>query len=180
MRLPSALVLVPALLVAPALRAQEREPQLNLAREAPQASRWYGWQLIASDLAAISLISAAAKIGDGPAPVVLGSLGVATFLLVPPLLHLAHGSAHDAGVSFAIRTAPALLGLAAGVLVARNQDCAEGCSALVLPIVGLAGSAVGMVVDWAALSTEPAPQISVAPVPGPGARGAGLGLAFRF
>src|SRR5712691_5762431 len=78
MRLPGALVLVPALLVAPALRVQEREPQLNLGREAPQASRWYGWQLIASDLAAISLIAAAAKIGDGPAPVVLGSLGVAT------------------------------------------------------------------------------------------------------
>ena len=180
MRLAGALVLVPALLAAPALRAQERELELDLGREAPPAPRWYGSQLMVSDLAAISLIAAAVAINNGPAPVVLGSLGAATFLLVPPLLHLAHGSRHDAGVSFLIRAVPPLLGLAAGVLVARNQDCSEGCSALVLPVVGLAGSAFGMVVDWAALSTEPKPRISFAPVLGPSSRGAGAGLAFRF
>jgi hypothetical protein len=133
-----------------------------------------------SDLAALGLIGAAVGVNDGPAPIVLGSLGAATFLLVPPLLHLAHGSPHDAGVSFAIRTAPALLGLAAGIVVARSQGCAEGCPALALPIAGLLGSAVGMVVDWAALSTEPAPRISFAPVLGRGGRAAGVGLSFRF
>ena len=110
----------------------------------------------------------------------LGSLGAATFLLVPPLLHLEHGSPADARVSFVIRTVPALLGVVAGVLVARTQDCSEGCGALALPIAGLAGSAVGMVIDWATLSTEPASRIAFAPVLGPGGRTAGLGLSFRF
>ena len=69
MRLAGALVLVPLLTAVPPLRAQERKPDLDLDRDAPPAHSWYGWQLIVSDLAAITLIGAAVGINNGPAPV---------------------------------------------------------------------------------------------------------------
>ena len=175
MRLPGALVLV-SLFVAVPVGAQERDPDF----EGPSGRRWYGWQVMAADLAAIGLLGAAIGTNHGPAPAVLASLGAATFLLVPPLLHLEHGSPGDARASFLLRAVPVVLGIVGGVLVARTQDCTEGCGALVLPVVGLAGSVVGMVIDWAALSTEPAPRLSFAPVLGASGRTAGLGFSLRF
>ena len=93
---------------------------------------------MASDLAAVGLIGAAIGTNHGPAPVVLGSLGAATFLLVPPLLHLEHGSPGDARASFLLRAVPVVLGIVGGVLVASTQDCTEGCGRSAGPGVLLA------------------------------------------
>ena len=102
------------------------------------------------------------------------------FALVPPAIHLAHGSSRDALASFAVRTVPIGLGFLLFGLTTRHTDCAEGCAQLAFPLFGAIGSGIGMIVDWAAFSSEPAPAVAIGPVLGPGGRGRGLGLALRF
>ena len=169
----STVFLAASLALAPALaRGDEEQPP----------RRWYGWQIMIADAAVAGLTLGLATVGTdtGGAGVALGILAASAFALVPPAIHLAHGSSRDALLSFAVRTAPIGLGLLLFAATTRHTDCGEGCAQLAFPLFGAIGSGVGMIVDWAAFSTEPAPPVAIGPVLGPGGRGRGLGLALRF
>jgi hypothetical protein len=139
-------------------------------------TRWYGWQVMLADAAAIGLIYAGAKNDSG----VLGALGVAGVLTVPPLIHLAHGSGEDAAKSFAVRIAP--FGLSLAIFAAIHPDCGDGCGELFIPFAGIVLSGVGVIVDWAFFSTESVtPRLSLRPtLPMGDPRSRGLALALRF
>jgi hypothetical protein len=169
----STVFLAVSLALAPAVaRSEEEQPP----------RRWYGWQIMIADGAIAGLTLGLATVGTdtGGAGVALGILAASAFALVPPAIHLAHGSSRDALASFAVRTVPIGLGFLVFGLTTRHTDCAEGCAQLAFPLFGAIGSGIGMIVDWAAFSSEPAPAVAIGPVLGPGGRGRGLGLALRF
>lgn len=159
-------------------------PASARAQEAQGPTRWYGWQVMLADatVAGLTLGLATVETDTGSTGVALGVAALAAFALVPPAIHLAHGSPHDALLSFTVRTAPLALGvLLFGITTAgRPGHCAEGCSELILPFAGAVGSGIGMIYDWVALSSEPVPALAVAPFLGPGGRGQGLGVAMRW
>jgi len=166
------LLLAGGLALAPAFaRAQETEPP----------TRWYGWQVMLADAGVAGLTLGLATVGtdSGSTGVALGVLALSAFALVPPAIHLAHGSPRDALLSFTVRAAPLALGLLIFGITTRPGTCAEGCSQLIFPLAGAIGSGVGMIYDWVALSDEPRP-VAIAPILGPAGRGQGLGLALRF
>ena len=152
------------------------------AEEERPPTRWYGWQIIIADgaVAGLTLGLATAGSDSGSTGVALGILAASAFALVPPAIHLAHGSPRDALLSFTVRTVPIGLGFLLFGLTTRHTGCGEGCPQLAFPLFGAIGSGIGMVVDWFAFSTEPAPAVAIGPVLGPGGRGRGLGLALRF
>jgi len=157
-------------------------PALARAEEEPAPTRWYGWQIMIADgaVAGLTLALATAGTDSGGRGVALGVLAASAFALVPPAIHLAHGSSRDALLSFAVRTVPIGLGLVLFGITTSQSGCREGCYQLTFPLLGAIGSGVGMIVDWAAFSTEPAPAVALGPVLGPGGRGRGLGVALRF
>jgi len=94
----STVFLAASLALAPALaRGDEEQPP----------RRWYGWQIMIADGAVAGLTLGLATVGTdtGGAGVALGILAASAFALVPPAIHLAHGSSRDALLSFAVRTA---------------------------------------------------------------------------
>ncbi len=145
-------------------------------------TRWYGWQVMLADAGVAGLTLGLATLGTdtGRTGVTLGVAALAAFALVPPAIHLAHGSPHDALLSFTVRTAPLALGFLLFGITTRPGQCAEGCAQLIYPLAGAVGSGIGMVYDWVALSREPVPALAVAPVLGPGGRGQGLVVALRW
>ena len=160
-------------LAASAVGAQEASPPQDL-REA----RWYGWQVMLADAAFGTMLYFGVQ-GDNRGVAIAGAAGL---FLAAPAIHLAHGSAPDAGKSLLFRTVPIAAGLGVYALMASHQDCAEGCSALLPLYAGLGLAGVGVVADWIFLSTDrPGPQLSLAPaVPMGHRRGQGLALTLRF
>jgi len=157
-------------------------PTWARAQEAPAPTRWYGWQIMLADAGVAGLTLGLATLGtdSGGTGVGLGIAALAAFALVPPAIHLAHGSPRDALRSFTVRAAPLALGLLLFGVTTRPGQCSEGCSQLIFPLAGAVGSGIGMIYDWVALSNEPLPPVAVGPVLGPAGRGRGLGLALRF
>ena len=143
---------------------------------APSETRWYGWQIMLADAAALTLISAGATKDSGG----LVAAGAIMFAAVPPVIHFAHQAPGDGLASFLLRTAP--FGASLAVFGLLHPDCGEGCGELVIPLLGLVGSGVGAVVDWIYLSSERVePAVSLAPVlPLDRRRGGGLALTVRF
>ena len=81
-------------------------------------------------VAGLTLGLATVGTDTGGAGVALGILAASAFALVPPAIHLAHGSSRDALLSFAVRTAPIGLGLLLFAATTRHTDCGEGCAQL--------------------------------------------------
>jgi len=129
-------LLVAALILSPrAARAQADE-----FRPGP----WYGWQLMLADAAAVTLLAAPVSPGAGP---VARGLGMTSFLMNGPVIHMAHRNPRSA--SYSLLRLPLLLigrmaGATAGAFVCRDSDCQR--AALVI------GEGVGLapvlIFDW--------------------------------
>jgi hypothetical protein len=170
---------------------------------AAPATRWYGVELLVSDLASTGLVAVGAVAGDWR-PV---AAGVGTFALGAPAIHAVHGHAGKAVGSFFLRvggvvTAAALgAALAAGTArCAGSEDggilsCSDG-AALAGGAIGLAlGTIAASAIDIAVLARETVPAkaqdqpqsggVSLAPFVAPrsearGASGVLVGVTGSF
>jgi hypothetical protein len=149
--------------------------------------RWYGYELIISDVFSVFLavggaVSAFAQArgcldvpvpcGSYAGPVLLFGIGIGGFVLGPPLIHLVHHQYGNAGLSFLLRATPvALLFLTSAYPQAGP----------VLGPIGVLGILAAVIVDDTLLSDEPLRSIESRPEsgPNPAAPGHGaLGLAY--
>jgi hypothetical protein len=191
-----------AFALATSARADDRFATSGRAddRVTPEtSSSWYGWQTLLSDAGATGLWVLAATLND--AKYTSGSLqtyqemsnvtlalGLATYALGAPAVHLLHDQRQEAGVSFALRLGLPLAGGLAGGLIA-NASCSPGQDdevpcAIVGGVIGvLAGGATAMLIDAVVLAREPAGRAAerrVQPVFVPGPGGGTFLLAGRF
>ncbi|MEZ4365592.1 MAG: hypothetical protein R2939_04810 [Kofleriaceae bacterium] len=121
------------------------------ARADDEDGDWYGWQLMITDIGAITVAAAGASTNKNPGAVVGGA---AAYVLSGPLIHLAHGEGRDALTSLLLRTVPAGVGL-----MFNAAGSKRGATAILV----FAG-AFCTVVDWLGNSNEPAPgQARIAP-----------------
>ncbi len=148
-------ILVPRELLTE-VQATETKIEATPTRNGPR--RWYGLPILATDGVAYGMFAAAAL--EEPTSGVTWPIGVASFVLGGPIVHLTRGQWGHAGLSFLMRgglpVAGALLG--ASGCVDGGGGCGQG-------VIGLAvvGMVAATVIDVAALSYEPVPV----PVPTP-------------
>ncbi len=103
--------------------------------------RWYGWQTLLTDGAAILTI------GEVPA------LSIGTYLLGGPVVHWAHGNVEKGFLSLGIRTAPTLL--IYGALSSYDGGSVDNCVSLA--VVGVLGVLASIAVDSAAIARDKVP-----------------------
>jgi hypothetical protein len=151
MRIIASTVLAVTLFASSAARADARE--------------WYGWQIMLSDAASMTLL-----FSNSTGAAVVGLVGYA---LGGPAIHVAHDDAPQAAIDFAGRV---FLPIAGGALGAHAQPPCDECDgppgAVIVGILG--GALTAMVTDYALLSTHE--RVTVAPTKG----GALVSLSGRF
>jgi hypothetical protein len=175
--------------VAPelALRAPERT---ELDAQPNPAKRWYGWQTLATDGAAIASFVLA---GTTDETSVLPAVGLGAYLLGGPIVHAAHDNWGRAALSLGMRT---VIPVATGGLFFAANSCGENSSndpdsdadawcglgqAIAAVFGGLVGATVASALDASLLAWEPEePTPQVAPALGVTKTSAWLGVAGRF
>ena len=144
--------------------------------------RWYGWQTLCTDAAAIGLTITAAVL-DGndrtQTPVVL--LAAGSYLLGGPIVHFAHGHQGKGFLSLAMRVG--LPVVAGGTMVLASscspKDCMGG--GLLMVGAGVLGMIASSAIDAAAIAREDVPrEVAFAPVVLFGENGGTVGVAGRF
>lgn len=81
----------------------------------------YRWQLVLSDLAAVTtVVAGAATDNDGSVPLV--ATGIGMYALVPAVVHLAHDQPGRAAISAGIRIGLPAIGVGLGVALAAGCD----------------------------------------------------------
>jgi hypothetical protein len=162
----------------------QRQRMVN--REPPQ--RWYGWQTLLVDAAALTLVIAGAIVaGDSRRneDIGLGMVigGTIVGLAGAPVVHMAHSKWNNAGVSSGIRLGGALvvLGSAAGCSAERG-GCGEGWA--LLAVVGALAYPIAVIVD-AGIAEEDVPpdelaRVTVTPWYDARTQGGGLSLGGLF
>lgn len=103
--------------------------------------RWYGWQTLLTDGAAVLTID------KEPA------LSIGTYLLGGPVVHWLHGNAEKGFLSLGIRAAPTLI--IYGALSSCDHGGGDGCVSLAL--VGVLGVLASIAVDSAAIARDKVP-----------------------
>jgi hypothetical protein len=148
----------------------------------PEETRWYGWQLLVSDAASISVGVASASLRGGDEMIPLGVMG---YLVAPIVIHATHGQGLRALASVGLRGGlPLVTALAAAIGASgcgsqRYDDCqmSWGIAGLVTGIV------TGIAVD-AALAREPVPRelggLHIGPQLFVSERGTSVGLTGSF
>lgn len=148
-------------------------------RPAPGKRRWYGSQTLASDAIATGMLLTAASSESGG----LATLSLVTYLLVPPVIHGAHGQAGMSFASFGIRLSFPLLGMTVG---SASADCGgedkEMFCGLSEAMLGFGvGALSAMVIDGAFLAWESPPErIRISPTVTATRRGATAGVLGTF
>jgi|GEM_PF-2725679 len=124
----------------------------NAKWQPPPGPRWYGWQTLAFDAAAITLVFGALALQEDEASPLIGVLGAATYGIGAPVVHAVHGNYGRAFGSLGIRV---LAPIAIGLIGMQLEDCSQGeflCGAAGLVIGGLVGISGAIAVDAAALA----------------------------
>jgi hypothetical protein len=164
-----------ALLVAAALAAA---PAAARPEEAP-GPRWYGWEIMLADAAALTLMAAGGAADAAP----LAYAGVGVYILGGPVLHNVHGNRLRGALSGVLRGAlPLGFGLAAEAACDEDeQDSWFGCVGEVGGAI-IGGALLAMILDYAFLAHEPerAPPAVHAVVAPRAGGGVTLGLAGTF
>ena len=147
-------------LTAPA-RAEDPPTTLPVPAAPAQATRWYGWEGLLVDVPSFLMMG---KLLDGSTG--LAAVGAVSFLVVPPVIHLAHGHPIKAIGSFAMRAAGVGTPLALGLYVS-HQDCRNGgdlCwvgGEILLALSALLMIPAAFVIDDAAIAREQVPPPKV-------------------
>ncbi|HEU4405157.1 MAG TPA: hypothetical protein VFS43_07690 [Polyangiaceae bacterium] len=156
------------------------------AEPPPPRVEWYGWQTIATDLAAVAFVGAGASDEEDGG---VALLGLGTYLLGAPIVHAANGQFGKGVASLGLRVgvpvAGALGGLMLGSATCREDDgwnenvCPLGQAALGSLLGILAASTLDAAV-LAKKEVRPRPAVSIAPAVLPTPRGTSFGLTGTF
>ncbi len=175
-------------------RGEERPIDLALRKDAADApayavpavaapavettTEWYGWEIMLTDAASLTLLFAGAMLaGDGDAQLLASgavAAGVGGLALAPAFVHLQHGNPGTAVASIGVRVGLPAAGMLAGYAASciKDEDQEVACPlSLLFGVVG--GSAAALIIDYALLSRS-----TVAVNPRRDAR-YGLGVAPR-
>jgi hypothetical protein len=95
--------------------AEEGEPSSG-----SQRGQWYGWQTLTTDGAAGAL-AAGTFATNGGVEVTFWTLGIGTYALGPPIIHLAHGRPAMATGDLALRLGVPALGMLLGAQVDASK-----------------------------------------------------------
>jgi hypothetical protein len=142
-----------------------------MAAPAPAEWRWYGWQILLSDVGSLTELAVAETLASGSAPsgnrdagVVVFALSVSQFVLGGAIVHASHRQWARAGLSIGERLLLPATGFVLGLALAPPARGDEVSDAFPLAAMGLlAGMAAAHVVDAAVLSTIPPPTSERAP-----------------
>lgn len=142
-----AVVLASTSLVAPSAEAQTPPPTISTSTTESPPTVWYGWQTLASDTPAAIAAVASYTTDNRALQPILGLSAVAVYLVVPPVVHIAHGRGKVAAFDLALRLGLPFVGAAVawgvGTVADTHHDdlmpLAYGAWGL---IVGGAGAAV--------------------------------------
>ncbi len=146
--------------------AAQEEPPARV-----RAEQWYGWQTLISDGASAAMVMATFAV-DGKPEVTFWTLGITTYALAPPIVHIAHGRPLTAVGDLGLRLAAPFLGLFIGAQIDKGTppkcnamaECRQSYDAMVAGGI-LAGAAIAAL-DAAILAREPlerAPHAEDAP-----------------
>lgn len=114
--------------------------------------RWYGWQIILTDAAALAPVALISNGGDW------GALALGLYLGGGPVVHGAHESGAKAAGSLGLRIVGVLGGALVGLGISADEHPSCYCSLVIGTEVGLvAGSLVASVVDVAVLAYDVQP-----------------------
>ncbi len=164
------------------------EPRFDAVQS---ARRWYGWETLSLDAAAIGLgvMSYRTFDGQGTGGALLGSGALSTYAFGAPAVHLLRDQPTKAMMSLGLRVG--LPVLAVGVVTAGHDErcstpddasCASYRRRLL--VVGAVSAAVVSLIDGALLAWQPAPQpqrLALTPIAGwDGSRGGLAGVAGTF
>lgn len=165
----TALSLAASFLCARPLAAQEPPSRRSDTSPAPPAgaappatvSRWYGWQTLVTDGAAIGLVTGGIVLDEAShvsssvlADGVIG-LGVASYALGGPIVHFAHRNPGRAFASLALRIGlPIILGYGAIAIICG--DSGEFCGLVAIP-GGALGIATAITLDASVLARDQVP-----------------------
>lgn len=137
----------------------------------PLTKRWYGWQTLSLDAAALGLgvVSFAAHDGEGTASALLGSGALSTYAFGAPAVHLLRGNEGKALTSLGLRVGVPLL--AAGIAtIGRDEAKCSGASpefdpsacqpqqTRMMVVTALSALAVSLV-DGAFIAWQPPPKV---------------------
>jgi hypothetical protein len=159
-------------------------PSAVRAETENEATRWYGYQAMLTDAAAIGMFYGGVSTfrlcfhgeesnrgcdNGASGALLLGSL--ATYSFAAPVIHLAHGHPGKAGASFGIRAAPWL------IAVPLSQTESPGAAGLFITSIFMA-----MVIDDGLLAREPVtePAVQLGAVVDPGTGGAMISIGRQF
>jgi hypothetical protein len=154
-----------ALLSAAPARADEASSEDPQKADQPQTeSRWYGYQTLATDGAALAFGLLSAKT-DGATPRgIFGTLALGSYLAGGPIVHLGNGHPGKALGSFGLRTAvpvtAALLGGALGAAASTNDGFLGNLPGTIegMALGLMVGVVTASVVDAAVLARETVPH----------------------
>jgi hypothetical protein len=174
----------------PSARVAKPKP---LAPSAPPQIVGYGWQTMASDLTAISLLALSSGIQDEHqnASTLALSAGLGFYVLGAPLVHAANGQTGKGVGSLGLRVGAPLVGLLGGLATGAAFCPGErpgSNSAHICPIAHgalgfLLGSVAAILVDASVLAKKEVsarPSVSFAPFVVPTSGGSSFGLAGAF
>jgi hypothetical protein len=143
--------------------------------------RWYGWQTLTVDAAAITLGIALTAESDTAA--VGASMLIGGYLFGGPIVHAGHGAWGKAAASLGTRVGAPFVG---AILAVAVTDCDDWCDLGYAAVGGLLGAGGAIALDAAAYAYEPAPEperptFGVSPilVPGTARRPPLFGAALR-
>jgi hypothetical protein len=124
--------------------------------------RWYGWQLVLADAAAVALVLAPMPVEAGP---VARGVGMTALFMNGGIIHMAHGNPRSASIS--LLRVPALVVGRLLAVAAADVICSEVSCTHAAPLLGAAvGIAPVMLHDW--VSARPPGRLFYAPSdPGP-------------
>jgi hypothetical protein len=93
----------------------------------PMAKRWYGWQTLSLDAAALGLglASFASNDGQGTASALLGSGALSTYAFGAPALHLLRGHEGKAVMSLGLRVGVPVLAASIASIGRDEEKCSD-------------------------------------------------------
>ena len=134
------------------------DPSSREHEERPKP-RWYGWQTLVADGAALAALMVGASYAAKDSP--LSGMGLGIYLLGAPTVHMVHDRAGVGLASFGMRVAAPVVGAAIGVGMADCDSSREdrGWCGMNEGAVGLLiGAGAAIAIDAAVLARKPAPE----------------------
>jgi hypothetical protein len=150
----------------------------------------YRLTMVAVDATAVALVAAGVYLDHEDVTPALALVGVGTYVLGGPIIHLAHEQSGRALGSIGLRVGlPATGLLVGGALAASCGGASEWClvgAVLFGGVIGLGGVLAAIIVDDAVLGRAPKPatksaaRVALTPLLDPKRRAAGLSLVGAF